>query len=248
MPDDSIVILALAFILVGAMYGAVGHAGASGYLAIMSLMGVQVSVMRPTALAINVLVATIAFVQFYRGGYFSWRICWPFAIASAPAAFLASRLEISASGLKVAIGATLLCTAAWMANTALRPRTTSVTLGTPSICASLASGAAIGVVSGITGTGGGIFLSPLMLLMQWGDNKRTAAVASMFILCNSIAGLCGLATSGWTPSPSLAILAVGACAGGAIGAHFGSRVLDFRALRLVLCAVLIVAGAKLVLS
>lgn len=248
MPDGSIAILAVLFLIVGALYASVGHAGASGYLAVMALVGVDALVMRPTALAINVLVATITFVQFARAGHFSWRLFWPFGLASIPAAFVGGLIHVPAGPLRLAIGVVLLLSAARMAWTTLRPPVNPPQPHAPALPAALTCGGVIGLASGLTGTGGGIFLSPVMLIFNWADIKKTAATSSLFILVNSLAGLGGLATKGWTPTPSLAALAAAACAGGFIGAYFGSRVLNARALRLLLSVVLLIAGTKLVVG
>ena len=248
MPADALPILALCFLIVGALYASVGHAGASGYLAVMALLSVAPEVMRPTALAINVLVATIAFVQFARAGHFSWALFWPFAAASIPAAFVGGMIHLPAHALKVAIGVVLLLTAFRMAWVAMHPPMSKAAPSPPHTPVALAVGGVLGLVAGLTGTGGGIFLSPVMLLFNWADTKRTAATASLFILLNSLSGLSGLASAGWRPAPSLAVLAAAACVGGLIGATIGSGRATPRALNLALAAVLLIAGAKLVLS
>lgn len=248
MPADALPILATCFLIVGAVYAAVGHAGASGYLAAMALLSVAPEVMRPTALAINVLVATIAFVQFALAGHFSWRLFWPFAAASIPAAFLGGKTDLPTHALKTAIGVVLLLTAVRMAWVALHPPKAKPEPAPPALPAALALGSALGLIAGLTGTGGGIFLSPVMLLFNWADTKRTAATASLFILLNSLAGLTGLASAGWTPTPALGVLAAAACIGGLIGATIGSRRATPRALNLTLAAVLLIAGGKLVLA
>lgn len=248
MPADALPILAVCFVIVGALYASVGHAGASGYLAVMALLSVAPEVMRPTALAINVLVATIAFVQFARAGHFSWAIFWPFAAASIPAAFLGGRLRVPPDALKGAIGVVLLLTAFRMAWVALHAPKSKYGPTPPRIPVALAVGGILGLVAGLTGTGGGIFLSPLMLLLNWADTKRTAATAALFILLNSLAGLSGLASAGWTPTPSLAVLAAAACIGGLIGSTLGSRRATPRAMNLVLAAILLIAGGKLILA
>jgi len=248
MPTDILPLLAVCFLVVGALYASVGHAGASGYLAVMALLSVAPEVMRPTALAINVLVATIAFAQFARAGHFSWRLFWPFAAASIPAAFLGGRLQVPPGPLKIAIGVVLLASAARMAWVALRPPKSKAEPRPPAIPIALAIGGILGLIAGLTGTGGGIFLSPVMLLLNWADTKRTAATAALFILFNSVAGLTGLASAGWTPTPALALLAATACIGGLIGSSVGSRRATPRALNFALAAVLLIAGAKLVLA
>lgn len=248
MPADALPILALLFLLVGALYASVGHAGASGYLAVMALMGVETAVMRPTALSINVLVAAIAFTQFARAGHFSWRLFWPFAAASMPAAYVGGLLRVPQDTLKLAIGMVLVASAARMASIAWRPRKGAAQPRPPSIPLALTVGAGLGFLAGLTGTGGGIFLSPVILLMGWAEPKRTAATSSLFILVNSLAGLGGLASRGWTPPASLWLLAACAVAGGVTGATLGSRRATPRTLNTLLAAVLLIAGAKLVLS
>jgi len=248
MLEDSIVILAALFLIVGALYASVGHAGASGYLAVMALVGINATVMRPTALAINVLVATIAFIQFWRAGHFSWRLLWPFAIASIPAAFIGGAIELPARPLRIAIGVVLLLSALRMVWVVLRPPRDAKDPHAPPVPVALGVGAGLGFVAGLTGTGGGIFLSPLMLMLNWANTKRTAAVASMFILLNSISGLAGVAAKGWRPSPTLLVLAVAAGIGGWLGALYGSRRASPSALRLLLACVLLVAGVKLLLA
>lgn len=240
--------LAFLFLIVGALYASVGHAGASGYLAVMALMGVAPEVMRPTALAINILVATIALAQFARAGHFSWRGFWPFALLSVPAAFLGGAMPLSGPVLRSLIGTVLALTALRMVWTALRPRTKSEHATPPRRLVAVASGAGIGLVAGMTGTGGGIFLSPLILLRGWATTQQTAAISAAFILANSIAGTAGLVAKGWRPTGEIWWLALAACTGGAVGAHLGSRRFSSMALRLLLGAVLATAGAKLLLS
>jgi uncharacterized membrane protein YfcA len=246
MPSEVLPILAALFLVVGALYASVGHAGASGYLAVMALMGVDALVMRPTALSLNVLVAAIAFTQFARAGHFRWSLFWPLALASIPCAFLGGRVHVPADPLKLGIGIVLVCTAAWMAWIAWQRRTFAATTRPPSAAALLGVGAILGLIAGLTGTGGGIFLSPVMLLLGWADTKRTAATASLFVLVNSVAGLGGIFAAGWRPPHSLAWLAAAACIGGLFGATIGSRRATPRALNLALAAVLLIAGAKLI--
>lgn len=246
MPPD--LLLALLFLLVGALYASVGHAGASGYLAVMALVGVAPAVMRPTALALNILVGTIAFIQFWRAGHFRWRLFWPFAVASAPLAWLGGTIDLAPHILRPAIGAVLLLTAIRMGWTALKPPRAARSSTPPPVPAALLAGAAIGFVAGLTGTGGGIFLSPLILLLHWGDPKPTAAASALFILVNSIAGLAGQLGTGWSPGPELAWWALAAGVGGLAGATFGSRFAANRTLRALLALVLLVAGTKLVAS
>ena len=239
-------ILALLFLIVGALYVSVGHAGASGYLAVMALLAVDPLVMRPTALAINILVAAIAFVQFTRAQHFSWKLFWPFAITSVPAAFLGAIIPVPTHWMKCAIGIVLMLTAFRMAWFVLRPLAPTAATRRPRMGVAMGCGGVVGAVSGITGTGGGIFLSPILLIFRWADTKRAAATSALFILVNSLAALGGLASNGWKPAPWLIILAAAACVGGVIGATYGSRHATPRALNVVLALVLCLAGAKLV--
>lgn len=245
MPDVSLLILSALFLVVGALYASVGHAGASGYLAVMALLGVDVVVMRPTALSINVLVAAIAFTQYARAGHFSWALFWPFAAASIPAAYAGGLVRLPQHTLKVAIGVVLLLSAVRMAYVALRPPAAIRSPQPPSAPIALMVGAGLGFMAGLTGTGGGIFLSPLILILGWAEPKRTAATSSLFILLNSVAGLAGLATQGWSPPTSVWLLGTCAAIGGTLGATLGSRRATPRTLNVLLALVLLIAGTKL---
>ncbi len=253
MPEPALLLLAAAFLVVGALYSSVGHAGASGYLAVMALAGVSASLMRPTALSINVLVAVIASVQFWRAGHFRWRLFWPFAAASMPAAFLGGKITLPSAALQGAIGAVLILSAIQMTWTGWRRAATARERAArpprpPPLWAALAVGAALGFVAGLTGTGGGIFLSPLLVIAGWAGLRETAATSAVFILVNSLAGLAGIVGGGWTPVPGLPILAAAAVCGGVVGSQLGSRMLGDRALRTTLAAVLLLAGGKLVVQ
>jgi uncharacterized protein len=248
MSEAMLAVMALLFLVIGALYASVGHAGASGYLAVMALLNVPMSLMRPTALLVNVCVASIACVQFARAGHFRWRLFWPFAIAAVPAAFVGGMLSLPARPMQLLIGAVLALAClrmAWeafggrCANCATRPPTRPVAIGT---------GGVLGFVAGLTGTGGGIFLSPLMLVCRWADAKRTAATSALFILANSVAGLGGVSLRGGLSVPHLALLACCAGAGGVIGAWWGSRRAAPRSLYAALACVLLLASAKLLLG
>ena len=247
MPPDTTLLAAL-FLVVGSLYASVGHAGASGYLAVMALMGVAPESMRSTALAVNVVVATIAFSHYAAAGHFSWRFLLPFAITSVPAAFVGGAIELPADWLRLAIGAVLAFSAIRMARTSLRPAATPRSVRDPAFATKLLAGAAIGFAAGLTGTGGGIFLSPLILLCGWAEPKRTAATASLFILVNSLSGLGGLVQAGWAPTIDLLPLAIAAGIGGFAGAFMGSRKATSRTLNFLLAAVLAVAASKLLVG
>ena len=224
------------------LYSSVGHAGASGYLAAMALLGVPPATMKPTALVLNVLVATVASVQFLRAGRFSWRVFWPFAVTSIPLAFAGGALALPGTLYKQLVGVVLLY-AAWRLFT--RARTALDGSHHPPVVVALALGGAIGLLSGLVGVGGGIFLSPLLLFMGWADTRVTAGVSAVFILVNSLAGIAGH-LSGLALLPrATPILATVAFAGGLIGSSYGSRSIATPTLRRLLAVVLVVAGVKM---
>lgn len=234
--------LAAAIFLVALLYSSVGHAGASGYIAVLTLFGLGVEVIRPTALTLNILVAAIGFIQWWRGGHFVWSLFWPFALLSVPAAFLGGWLHVPAHYLKILIGL-VLWFSAWRL---LYRKEDPPDIARPARPAALASGAGIGFLSGLTGTGGGIFLTPLMLFCRWAKVKEAAAVSSLFILLNSSSGLAGYVQSG-RELPAFAWPLAGVVAiGGFIGSRLGSRHLPVRGIAVLLAVVLVIAGTKLV--
>ena len=221
-----------------------GHAGASGYLAAMALFGVAPEVMKPTALALNLLVASIASFKFYRAGHFSWPTFWPFAAASVPMAFVGGGIALPVTVYRPLLGAVLLYSAARFA---FGFRGADEVRPIP-VWAALSIGAVIGLLSGLTGVGGGIFLSPVLLLMRWAPIRTTAAVSAAFILVNSAAGLAGHLSSVGHLHPMVVLWAAIAGVGGWIGSELGSRRLPPAILRGLLAAVLVVAGVKLILT
>jgi uncharacterized membrane protein YfcA len=243
MPVSETLTIAILFFVVAALYASVGHGGASSYLAVMGLFSFAPSVMKPTALALNILVAAVATFEFYRAGLFSWRLFWPFAVASIPAAFMGGAMMLPARAYKIVVGVVLLYAAVWMFRSALRPINKETHL--PPLWAALVAGAAIGFLSGLTGVGGGIFLSPLILYVGWAETRATSGVAAPFILVNSIAGLLGHFSSVAQLPPSVPIWGATAVLGGWIGASYGSKRAPAPVLRQLLSLVLIVAGVKL---
>jgi hypothetical protein len=243
MPAEDI-LLAVLILIAAALYASVGHAGASGYLAAMALVGVSPAVMKPTALSLNILVAVIATVKYYRVGAFSWRLFWPFALASIPFAYLGGALTLPGHVYKPVVGVVLIY-AAWQSfRTAHRPAQTLAVR--PPLLLLLLVGAALGFMSGLTGVGGGIFLSPLLLLLRWAEVRVISGIAAAFILVNSIAGLLGVfATSPALPS-ALPYWGVAAVIGGFIGAEYGSRRLPNPTIQKLLAIVLLIAGVKMI--
>lgn len=227
------------------LYSAVGHGGASGYLAIMALLGFAPDVMKPTALLLNLFVAALSFLHYWRAGYFNLRLFISFAITSIPMAFLGGKMEIDASLYKKILGILLLIAIARMLNLIGRE---SAELKQVRLWQGLLTGAIIGFFSGLIGIGGGIILSPVILLMRWGRMKEAAAVSALFIWVNSAAGLGGQISSGVRLESSAFLLVAVAAVGGFLGAYFGSRRLANSTLRYMLAFVLIIACIKLFLT
>ena len=246
MDVATVSVLCAAFFVVAALYSSVGHAGASGYLATMALLGIAPEQMKPTALVLNILVSALAAGSFARAGFFDFRLFAPFALASVPMAFVGGAIQAPSGVYRVVVGVVLLFAATRFLIDVSASRSTSG--GRPALWVSLAWGAGIGLLSGLTGVGGGIFLTPLLLLAGWADARRASAVSAAFIFVNSIAGLAGhLASVGQVPD-AIRFWAPAALVGGFLGARVGSRHLAPKSLRRVLALVLLVAGLKLVAS
>jgi uncharacterized membrane protein YfcA len=244
MAISETLVIAILFFVAAALYASVGHAGASAYLAVMGLFSFAPGVMKPTALALNILVAAVATLKFYQAGLFSWSLFWPFAIASIPAAFIGGAMALPAQWYKIVVGVVLLYAAAWMFRSSFKPQAPTAT--GPPRWAALLTGAAIGFLSGLTGVGGGIFLSPLILYLGWADTRSTSGVAAPFILVNSIAGLLGHLSSVDQLPTNIPLWGAAAVLGGWIGASYGSKHAPPPVLRQLLSIVLVVAGAKLI--
>ena len=228
------------------LYSAVGHAGASGYLAAMALLGVAPEVMKPTALLLNLIVASIATVRFARAGYFSAALLWPFALGSVPFAFLGGAVQLPGHWYRRAVGVILIVAAVKLAIESMA--STSPATRRPPVGPAIGLGAAIGFLAGLTGTGGGIFLSPLLLFTRWADTRATGGVTAAFILLNSAAGLAGNLASVRAVPLVAVVWAIAAAIGGLIGSELGSRRIGGRAFRRVLAAVLMVAAFKLLFT
>jgi uncharacterized membrane protein YfcA len=246
MPSDLNTLILSAFIFIAAvLYSSVGHAGASGYLAAMALLNVSPSVMKPTALALNILVASIACFKFYRVKAFSWRLFLPLALASTPCAFLGGLLTLPSNIYKPLVGL-VLCYAS--IRSFIKSQQPSFIVNSPSTPSLILCGAGLGFLSGITGVGGGIFLSPIMLLWRWADTKTISGIAAAFILVNSIAGFLGVMQSAPQLPQALPLWLLAAGVGGYIGAEIGSKHLPSGTLQKILSVVLMIAGVKMLLS
>ncbi len=244
MSPESLPLLFAGIFVIAVLYSSVGHAGASGYIAVMSLLSLAPTVIKPTALTLNILVASIATWHFVRAGHFSWRMFWPFALLAVPFAFLGGYITLPTYGFNVIVGLVLLYSTVQLViqATGEKPATEA-----PLVLA-LVSGAVIGMLSGLTGTGGGIFLTPLLLFMGWARSKPAAAVSALFILLNSVAGLLGNVSSTKALPFFIFPLLITAGIGGALGSYLGSRKFESPAIKRFLAAVLFIAGTKLILT
>jgi uncharacterized protein len=243
MVDTTLIAIIAAIFVVAVLYSSVGHGGASGYLAVMAFLAVAPGVTRPTALVLNLFVASIATVQFWRAGHFSGGLFWPFAVTSIPFAFVGGMIKLPTDVYKIVLGLVLLFAAfrlAWsFAQEVPEVRR-------PNIWLALAIGAGIGLLSGLVGVGGGIFLTPVLLLMNWSETKTAAGVSALFIFVNSAAGLAGnYSQVSVLPASSLAWIGA-AIAGGVVGSLLGAKKFESLMLRRVLAAVLLMAALKLI--
>ena len=228
--------------IVSFLYSSVGHGGASGYLALMALFSFAPESMKPTALLLNIFVAGISFYYYYKAGHFNKKLFLAFAITSIPLAFLGGTLEIEASIYKKVLALLLIFAILKMLN--VFGKETQV-VKTVKLWQGTLIGGIIGFFSGLIGIGGGIILTPVILLLHWGKMKEAAAVSALFIWVNSIAGLVGQLHSGVTIDKSAFLLVAMALIGGILGGYYGSRIINNQRLRYILAVVLIIACGKL---
>jgi len=227
-------------------YAAVGHGGASAYIAAMALAGVAPAEMRPIALLLNILVSSMGSWKFYRAGFFRWRLFWPFAAVSIPMAYLGGAITLPGNAYKILVGVVLLY-AAWQLWRSGRSGEEMRAVREPPLGWAMVIGASMGLLAGLTGVGGGIFLSPLLLMLGWAGTKQTSAVAAPFILVNSLAGLAAVFVARSALLPTYVwILVPAVLLGGWLGAEYGSRRFANPVVRRVLAVVLALAGAKMV--
>ena len=243
MNADALILAAL-FFAAALLYSSVGHAGASAYLAAMAFVGVAASTMRPTALVLNLFVASIVVVRFSRAGHLPWRSLVPLAGGSIPMAFIGGTIDLP-DGVYRPLVAVVLLAGAWRLATATAGADDGAHRGVP-LLPGMAAGAAIGLLAGLTGTGGGIFLTPLLVIAAWAWTRDAAGLSGAFILVNSIAGLAGLLTGGVSLAPALPLWVAAVVAGGLIGSWIGAARFSILNLRRTLALVLVLAAAKLV--
>lgn len=235
--------------LVAVLYSSIGFGGASSYLAVMSLFNVTPAFASTIALTLNILVAGIAFLNYYRRKFFRWDLLWQFLVTSIPAAFLGGMIKLSPSLYALLLDGVLLYVALRLF---LMPSTThseDESFQSPKTIIALAAGAILGLMSGMIGIGGGIFLSPLIILAKWGTAKQAAAVSAAFIVINSLSGLIGRALSGSLDYGTYGIIfvAVG-IVGGYLGSYWGSKRLSSRGVQILLGVVLLVVVGRNILK
>ncbi|OFY85622.1 MAG: hypothetical protein A3F72_10675 [Bacteroidetes bacterium RIFCSPLOWO2_12_FULL_35_15] len=241
----SIILFYILLLIIAFLYASVGHGGASGYLALMAFFSFAPETMRPIALLLNIFVSFIAFALYYRSGYFKWNLFWPFAIASVPAAFLGGLITIDAGLYKKILAVLLLFSVIKLLGFNAQKKGS---FKEPNMIIAILIGASIGLFSGMIGIGGGIILSPLILLLHWADMKKTAAVSALFIFVNSLAGLAGLFAKGFEYKNEMGIMILIAFAGGVAGSYFGAKKFESSLLNKLLAVVLIIAVVKLIIT
>lgn len=233
------------FFIVAFLYSSVGHGGASGYLSLMAFLNFTPEVSKISALVINMIVSGIAFYQYYRSNHFRKKLFIPFAIASIPLAYLGSQFIINVHIYKVILGIVVLLAGVGLLVSVKKKNEEKKHA---KLYIALLIGGTIGFVSGIIGIGGGIFLSPLILLLGWGDAKETAAVSALFILVNSISAFTGMVSKVGMHILFIVPFLCMALVGGFIGSYFGSQKLNNLVIKRLLGVVLLIAGFKLVTS
>lgn len=244
MTPELVPFLAICIVIVAMMYASVGHGGASGYLAVMALFSLHPEALKPTALLLNIVVAGVGTYLYYSAGQFSWRVFWPFVITSIPMSFLGGTFNLPPELYRPALGVVLLF-AAW--RLFARRKQQDDVVKTPHILLAMAVGGVLGFASGLIGVGGGIFLSPLMILLGWAKVREVSGIAALFILVNSISGLMGHMSSLHHVPEYAPLLAGAALVGGSIGALCGSRHLPVATILKAMSFMLVMAGGKMFL-
>ena len=236
-------LIVLVLAITAILYSAVGHGGASGYLALMAIFGVEVAVMKSTALTLNVFVSLISFYAFYKSGNFKWKILLPFILGSIPMAFIGARLDIDPKLYKIILGIFLVIAVSRML---LFKSEDIENTKEVKFLPALIIGSLLGLFSGMIGIGGGIILSPILILLRWANLKETAAISAAFIFVNSASGLIGMGLEKqFYPNENVIIWVVAGVIGGVIGGVLGSSKLSTNNLKYFLAVVLFAASIKL---
>lgn len=236
------ILFVILLLIVSFLYSSVGHGGASGYLALMALFGIAPSIMKSSALVMNIFVSLIAFIGYYRAGYFKLKLFVPFAITSIPASFAGAFMIVDALVYKRILGLILIFPVLRLFGAFGKDSDSTKSLN---LILALIIGAVIGFLSGMIGIGGGIILSPIILLLHWGNMKETAAVSALFIFVNSVSGLAGLVSKGIVIDPVVYVWVVIVLIGGITGTYFATQKFTNPLLKKILAFVLLIASVKL---
>ncbi|MEI6678891.1 MAG: sulfite exporter TauE/SafE family protein [Mariniphaga sp.] len=235
-------LLLVSLFMIAFLYSSVGHGGGTGYLALLALFGIAPIFMKPTALTLNVFVSAIAFFSYYKAGFFKWKLIYPFLITSIPLSYLGALVQINSATYKFILGVFLLIATARIV---FIPNAVTETPQKTPLLPALAIGSVLGFFSGMIGIGGGIILSPILILMHWANVKESAAASAIFIFLNSLAGIFALIQSGFVADPLLSIWIITGVAGAIAGSYLGSFKIKSGKLKYLLASVLLLASIKL---
>lgn len=233
------------FFIIATLYSSVGHAGASGYLAVMALLSFAPASIKPTSLILNIVVATIASIKFLRAGYFDKKIFFSFIITSLPMAFIGGSITMNPQYFKLIAGLFLILSAFLLPikEFMVKPHTFTKTMP---LALGLIIGLVIGLISGLIGVGGGIFLSPIIILANWTTAKKASGISALFILCNSLAGLAGHISGLNKLSIHINYWVIAVVLGGVVGTYLGTKKFNNRWIIGCMFIVLLTAGLKFV--
>lgn len=234
------------FLIIAFLYSSVGHGGATGYLAILSLTKLPPNEITTTALTLNVLTASVSLAFLIEAKQLRKDVCIPLLAASIPAAFIGATVSLDKGYFLLLAGVLLLTSTKLLYDSFTKPPEDSATIPV-NVPKAIGIGGALGLLSGMAGIGGGVFLSPVLLFLNWTTVKQTSATAAIFIVCNSVSGLVGKAVSGKLEFGSIVPYLVAAAIGAIAGSFLGAKKLKNNLLRRTLAIVLLVAVGKLLM-